>query len=33
LPQETLAPLEETLQEVNRMTELLEALLTLAARR
>ena len=30
LPQETLAPLEETLQEVNRMTELLEALLTLA---
>ena len=30
LPPETLAPLEETLQEVNRMTELLEALLTLA---
>jgi signal transduction histidine kinase len=30
LPQETLAVLEETLQEVNRMTELLEALLTLA---
>ena len=30
LPQETLVPLEETLQEVNRMTELLEALLTLA---
>ena len=30
LPQETLAALEETLQEVNRMTELLEALLTLA---
>src|SRR6266852_6186453 len=30
LPQETLASLEETLQEVNRMTELLEALLTLA---
>src|SRR6266511_3762769 len=27
---ETLAPLEETLQEVNRMTELLESLLTLA---
>jgi heavy metal sensor kinase len=27
---ETLAPLEETLQEVNRMTELLDALLTLA---
>jgi heavy metal sensor kinase len=30
LPQETLAALEETLQEVNRMTELLESLLTLA---
>src|SRR6266511_3299519 len=30
LPHETLAPLEETLQEVNRMTELLDALLTLA---
>src|SRR5437868_1920266 len=30
LPQDTLVPLEETLQEVNRMTELLEALLTLA---
>src|ERR1044071_839707 len=30
LPPETLAPLEETLQEVNRMTELLDALLTLA---
>ena len=30
LPQETLAGLEETLQEVNRMTELLESLLTLA---
>jgi heavy metal sensor kinase len=30
LPHETLAALEETLQEVNRMTELLEALLTLA---
>jgi len=30
MPQETLAPLEETLQEVNRMTELLESLLTLA---
>ncbi|MEX2156421.1 MAG: ATP-binding protein [Gemmatimonadales bacterium] len=30
LPQETLAALEETLQEVNRMTELLDALLTLA---
>lgn len=30
MPAETLAPLEETLQEVNRMTELLEALLTLA---
>jgi two-component system OmpR family sensor kinase len=29
-PQETLAPLEETLQEVNRMTELLDSLLTLA---
>ncbi|MGH7607587.1 MAG: sensor histidine kinase, partial [Gemmatimonadales bacterium] len=29
-PQDTLAGLEETLQEVNRMTELLEALLTLA---
>jgi signal transduction histidine kinase len=29
-PPETLAPLEETLQEVNRMTELLDALLTLA---
>lgn len=30
MPQEALAPLEETLQEVNRMTELLDALLTLA---
>ncbi len=30
LPQETLATLEETLQEVNRMTELVDALLTLA---
>src|SRR5205809_3420224 len=30
VPQETLAALEETLQEVNRMTELVEALLTLA---
>jgi heavy metal sensor kinase len=30
LPQETLAALEETLQEVNRMTELLDSLLTLA---
>jgi heavy metal sensor kinase len=30
LPQETLAALEETLQEVNRMTELVDALLTLA---
>jgi len=30
MPQETLAPLEETLQEVNRMTELLDSLLTLA---
>src|ERR1041384_2981365 len=30
LPPETLAPLEETPQEVNRMTELLDALLTLA---
>jgi heavy metal sensor kinase len=30
MPPETLAPLEETLQEVNRMTELLDALLTLA---
>jgi len=30
VPPETLAPLEETLQEVNRMTELLDALLTLA---
>ena len=30
VPQETLAPLEETLQEVNRMTELLDSLLTLA---
>ncbi|HTI05988.1 MAG TPA: ATP-binding protein [Gemmatimonadales bacterium] len=30
LAPETLAPLEETLQEVNRMTELLDALLTLA---
>src|ERR1044072_1880518 len=30
LPPETLAPLEKTLQEVNRMTELLDALLTLA---
>ena len=30
LPQETLAVLEETLQEVNRMTELVDALLTLA---
>src|SRR6267154_1692214 len=30
LAPETLAPLEETLQEVNRMTELLESLLTLA---
>lgn len=29
-PRETLAALEETLQEVNRMTELLDALLTLA---
>src|SRR5712664_2642256 len=30
LPQDTLATLEETLQEIKRMTELLEALLTLA---
>ena len=30
MPPETLATLEETLQEVNRMTELLDALLTLA---
>ena len=30
MPQEALAPLEETLQEVNRMTELLDSLLTLA---
>jgi two-component system OmpR family sensor kinase len=30
LPPEVLAPLEETLQEVNRMTELMDALLTLA---
>ena len=30
MPQEALAPLEETLHEVNRMTELLDALLTLA---
>jgi signal transduction histidine kinase len=30
MPQETLATLEETLQEINRMTELVEALLTLA---
>lgn len=30
LPQDTLATLEETLQEVNRMTELVESLLTLA---
>ena len=30
MPSETLAPLEETLQEVNRMTELLDSLLTLA---
>lgn len=30
LPQDTLATLEETLQEVNRMTELVDALLTLA---
>jgi signal transduction histidine kinase len=30
MPQEALAPLEETLQQVNRMTELLDALLTLA---
>jgi heavy metal sensor kinase len=30
IPQETLAALEETLQEVNRMTELLDSLLTLA---
>jgi heavy metal sensor kinase len=30
LPQDTLAVLEETLQEINRMTELVEALLTLA---
>ena len=30
LPHETLAPLEETLQQVNRMTELLDSLLTLA---
>src|SRR6267378_661500 len=30
VPPEALAPLEETLQEVNRMTELLDALLTLA---
>src|SRR5262249_45227822 len=30
LPQETLATLEETLQEINRMTELVDTLLTLA---
>jgi signal transduction histidine kinase len=30
LPRETLATLEETLQEINRMTELVDALLTLA---
>ena len=30
LPPETLVVLEETLQEVNRMTELVDALLTLA---
>ena len=30
MPPETLAPLEETLQQVNRMTELLDSLLTLA---
>jgi heavy metal sensor kinase len=30
MPQEALVPLEETLQEVNRMTELLDSLLTLA---
>jgi len=30
LPQDTLAGLEETLQEINRMTELVDALLTLA---
>ena len=30
MPQEALAPLEETLQQVNRMTELLDSLLTLA---
>ena len=30
MPSETLAPLEETLQQVNRMTELLDSLLTLA---
>src|SRR5947199_7218273 len=30
LPQETLATLEETLQEIKRMTELVDALLTLA---
>jgi len=30
LPQDTLATLEETLQEINRMTELVDALLTLA---
>src|SRR5207302_10881147 len=30
LPQDTLATLEETLQEIKRMTELVEALLTLA---
>jgi two-component system OmpR family sensor kinase len=30
MPQDALAPLEETLQEVNRMTELLDSLLTLA---
>lgn len=30
VPPETLAPLEETLQEVNRMTKLLDSLLTLA---
>ena len=30
VPQDALAPLEETLQEINRMTELVDALLTLA---
>lgn len=30
MPQEALAPLEETLQQVNRMTELMDSLLTLA---